>query len=50
MAASVRRLFVLITERQARDLAGSVLRDLAREGVRLARAAEEEPTGPCPPA
>lgn len=37
VAASVRRLFGLISERQARDLAAAVLRDLRREGLCLVR-------------
>ena len=37
VAASARRLFPIISERQARDLASLVLRDLEAQGVRLIR-------------
>ncbi|MBV8615785.1 MAG: hypothetical protein JOY66_18735 [Acetobacteraceae bacterium] len=37
VARAVGRLFTLVTEAQARDLARAVLRDLAREGLALAR-------------
>lgn len=37
VAAAVRRLFGRISERQARDLAAAVLRDLRREHVWLVR-------------
>jgi hypothetical protein len=37
VARAVGRLFTVVTESQARDLARAVLRDLAREGLALAR-------------
>ena len=37
VARAVRRLFAVVTEAQARDLARAVLRDLAREGLALAQ-------------
>lgn len=37
VAASARRLFPMVSEQQARDLAAAVLRDLEAEGIRLAR-------------
>lgn len=37
VAASARRLFPMVSEQQARDLAAAVLRDLQAEGIRLAR-------------
>jgi hypothetical protein len=37
VARAVGRLFAVVTESQARDLARAVLRDLAREGLALAR-------------
>lgn len=37
VAASARRLFPLVSEQQARDLAAAVLRDLEAEGICLAR-------------
>lgn len=37
VAASARRLFPIVSEQQARDLAAAVLRDLEAEGIRLAR-------------
>ncbi len=43
VAAAVRRLFTLVSERQARDLAGAVLRDLRRAGLHLARDAGGPP-------
>lgn len=47
VAAAVRRLFGLISERQARDLAASVLRDLRRDGLHLVRGTED--ASPPPP-
>lgn len=37
VAASARRLFALVSEQQARDLAALVLNDLAARGIRLVR-------------
>ena len=37
VAASARRLFPIVSEQQARDLACLVLRDLAARGIRLVR-------------
>ncbi len=37
VAASARRLFPIVSEQQARELAALVLRDLAARGVRLVR-------------
>lgn len=37
VAASVRRLFSIVSEQQARELAILVLRELAARGVRLVR-------------
>jgi hypothetical protein len=37
VARAVRRLFAVVTEAQARELGRAVLRDLAREGLVLAR-------------
>lgn len=37
VAASARRLFSVISEQQARDLASLVLADLRAQGVRLVR-------------
>lgn len=41
VAVAVRRLFGLISERQARDLAAAVLRDLRREGLHLVRGTDD---------
>lgn len=38
VAASARRLFPLVSEEQARDLAAAVLGDLEVRGIRLVRA------------
>lgn len=45
VAASVRRLFSFVSERQARDLAAAVLRDLRRQNVWLARETGTDGTG-----
>lgn len=37
VAASARRLFPIVSEQQARELATLVLRDLAAGGIRLVR-------------
>lgn len=37
VSASVRRLFTVVSEQQARDLAALVLEDLRAQGVRLVR-------------
>jgi hypothetical protein len=37
VAASTRRLFPVVSEQQARELAALVLRDLAGRGIRLVR-------------
>lgn len=37
VAASARRLFPVVSEQQARELASLVLRDLAARGIRLVR-------------
>ncbi len=37
VAASARRLFPVVSEQQARELATLVLRDLAGRGIRLVR-------------
>ncbi len=37
VAASARRLFPIVSEQQARELASLVLRDLAARGIRLVR-------------
>ena len=37
VAASTRRLFPIVSEQQARELAALVLRDLEARGVRLVR-------------
>jgi hypothetical protein len=37
VAASARRLFPLVSEQQARDLATMMLRDLEKSGIRLVR-------------
>lgn len=37
VARSARRLFPIVSEQQARELAALILRDLAAQGVRLVR-------------
>ena len=43
VTGSIRRLFAVVTERQARDLARAVLRDLAGLGLGLATTAAPQP-------
>lgn len=40
VAASARRLFPLVSEQQARDLASIILADLETNGIRLVRGSE----------
>ncbi len=37
VATAIRRLFSVVSEKQSRDLAGAVLRDLAGRGIVLGR-------------
>jgi hypothetical protein len=43
VARSVRRLFSIVSEPQARDLASTVLRDLRKQGIRLVQ--DSNPSG-----
>jgi hypothetical protein len=43
VAGVVRRLFAFAPERQARDVAAAVLRDLRRSGIRLMRCGDDLP-------
>ncbi len=45
VAAAVRRLFTIVSEQQARELAALVLRDLEAHGVHLVLAQEDSDDG-----